>query len=389
MKFNSSNKVYAHVDCNSFFASCEMYRNPSLKGKCVCVGWEIIVAASYEAKRYWVKTWTPVWEARRMLGKEFILIHPDLNFYKQISKRFTTFLGDYSNSIQIFSIDEAFMDITWMAEYRKIDYLEFAIFLKKEIRRCIWIPVSVWIANTKIKAKIFSDINKPFWECVAFEDDPVSGILSKLKVTETPFIGKKTWEKLQYICKTIEDFRKLSFWSIDEMLGKNWTDLWLELNWVDIMDFSGNPIPKSISRTSSFNKKITNDKDFLWSQIVDHFNQAYFILTKYNLELKNIAIYLRDKDFCRYAYDFNFEIHTNIRTDLLMKLREIFNSKVPFSLEYRSTGVIFSDFKEFVPKQLSLQDFDNVTFEKNKKLMHAIEAVNKFYWKKKVNIGAM
>lgn len=47
-----------------------------------------------------------------MLGKEFILIHPDLNFYKQISKRFTTFLGDYSNSIQIFSIDEAFMDIT-------------------------------------------------------------------------------------------------------------------------------------------------------------------------------------------------------------------------------------------------------------------------------------
>ncbi|EKE28657.1 MAG: hypothetical protein ACD_3C00035G0007 [uncultured bacterium (gcode 4)] len=389
MKFNSSNKVYAHVDCNSFFASCEIYRNPSLKGKCVCVGWEIIVAASYEAKKYWIKTWTPVWEARRILGKEFILIHPDLRFYKQISKRFTTFLWDYSNSIQIFSIDEAFMDITWIAEYHKMDYLEFAIFLKKEIRRCIWIPVSVGIANTKIKAKIFSDINKPFWEFVAFEDEPVSKMLSKLKVTDTPFIGKKTWEKLQYVCKTIEDFRRLSFWSVDEMLGKNWTDLWLELNWADIMDFSGNPIPKSISRTSSFNKKITNDKDFLWSQIVGHFNQAYFILTKYNLELKNIAVYLRDKDFCRYAYDFNFEAHTNIRTDLLARLREVFNSKVPFSLEYRSTGVILSDFKEYIPKQLSLDDINNVTFEKNKKLMHAIEAVNKFYWKKAVNIWTL
>ncbi len=389
MKFNSSNKVYAHVDCNSFFASCEIYRNPSLKGKCVCVGWEIIVAASYEAKKYWIKTWTPVWEARRILGKEFILIHPDLRFYKQISKRFTTFLWDYSNSIQIFSIDEAFMDITWIAEYHKMDYLEFAIFLKKEIRRCIWIPVSVGIANTKIKAKIFSDINKPFWEFVAFEDEPVSKMLSKLKVTDTPFIGKKTWEKLQYVCKTIEDFRRLSFWSVDEMLGKNWTDLWLELNWADIMDFSGNPIPKSISRTSSFNKKITNDKDFLWSQIVEHFNQAYFILTKYNLELKNIAVYLRDKDFCRYAYDFNFEAHTNIRTDLLARLREVFNSKVPFSLEYRSTGVILSDFKEYIPKQLSLDDINNVTFEKNKKLMHAIEAVNKFYWKKAVNIWTL
>ncbi|EKE27667.1 MAG: hypothetical protein ACD_3C00176G0002, partial [uncultured bacterium (gcode 4)] len=121
-------------------------------------------------------------------------------------------------------------------------------------------------------------------------------------------------------------------------------------------------------------------------QIVEHFNQAYFILTKYNLELKNVAVYLRDKDFCRYAYDFNFEAHTNIRTDLLARLREVFNSKVPFSLEYRSTGVILSDFKEYIPKQLSLDDINNVTFEKNKKLMHAIEAVNKFYWKKAVNI---
>jgi hypothetical protein len=48
-------------------------------------------------------------------------------------------------------------------------------------------------------------------------------------------------------------------------------------------------------------------------------------------------------------------------------------------MEYRSTGVILSDFKEFVPKQMSLDDYNNTTFEKNKKLMHAIEAVNKFY----------
>ena len=389
MKFISSDRVYGHIDCNSFFASCEVYRNPELKGKCVCVWWEIIVAASYEAKRYWIKTGTPVWEARRILGEKFILIHPDLSFYKIISKRFTNFLKDYSNSIQVFSIDEAFVDITWMAEFYGMDYLEFAVFLKKEIKKSIWIWVSVWIANTKIKAKVFSDINKPFWECVAFEDEDISRILGGLKVTDVPFIWRKTWEKLEYICKNAEDFRKLSFWKVDELLGKNWTDLWLELNWVDVMDFAGNPIPKSITRTSSFNKKMTNDKDFLWSQILEHFNRAYFMLTRYNLELKTIWIYLRDKDFRRYVYDLTLDDHSNLRSVLVTKLREIFRSQIPFDNLYRSSGVVMWDFKEFVPKQLSVYDIDNEAFEKNKKLFSAIENMNKKYWKKMVEVGLL
>jgi len=67
MIFKTSTKTYAHVDCDSFFASCEVFRNPKLEKKYVCVGSEIVVAATYNAKRLGIKTGTPIWEAKRIL----------------------------------------------------------------------------------------------------------------------------------------------------------------------------------------------------------------------------------------------------------------------------------------------------------------------------------
>jgi len=71
MKFKTSNHIYAHIDCDSFFASCEILRNPKLYGKYVCVGTEIIIAATYNAKALGVKVGTPIWEAKKILrGKD-------------------------------------------------------------------------------------------------------------------------------------------------------------------------------------------------------------------------------------------------------------------------------------------------------------------------------
>ncbi len=92
MFFKSSTSVYAHIDCNSFFASCEVLRNPALKGKCVCIGDQISIAASYEAKKFGVKTGTPMWEAERILGERLIKILPDHKFYSDVSKRLMCYM---------------------------------------------------------------------------------------------------------------------------------------------------------------------------------------------------------------------------------------------------------------------------------------------------------
>jgi len=72
MRFKISKKIYAHIDCDSFFVACEVFRNPGLAKKHVCVGKDITIAASYSAKRKGVKVGTPFWEAKRILGKDFV-----------------------------------------------------------------------------------------------------------------------------------------------------------------------------------------------------------------------------------------------------------------------------------------------------------------------------
>lgn len=92
MIFHSSPRAFAHIDCNSFFASCEVLRDPSLAGKFVCVGDQIIIAASYECKRLGIKTGMGMWEAERILRGKIVKKIPDHTWYREVSNRFSKYL---------------------------------------------------------------------------------------------------------------------------------------------------------------------------------------------------------------------------------------------------------------------------------------------------------
>lgn len=377
MKFSISKKVYAHVDCNSFFASCEILREPDLAWKCVCVWWEIVLAATYEAKALWIKTWTPIWEAKAILGKKWIFLRPDHIWYSEVSKMFMEFLRENSLEIYIFSIDEAFIEITWLDVLYKKSYLELAVDLKKKIKNELWLPVSIWISNTRIRAKIFSEVNKPFWEFVWLGDYEVEEIFKKLKISDIPFIWKKLQERLKYTAKSIDDYRKLPFWQLKELIWKNGTDLWLELNWVDTLkriwwQFEA----KSISRTRSFNHEMLTDKARLWLKLVSNFEIAFEDLMKNNFETKSIWLYLRDKEMKRYLFEWKFEEYTNNKKFLLNSLKKLFEQYFVLWIIYRSTWVVFSIFQKTTPKQLSLFQQTNDIFDKNKKLSETILNLN-------------
>ena len=163
MIFKTSKELYAHIDANCFFVSCERLRNPALCGKFVVVAGDIIIAASYECRKYQIKVGTPIWEAEQILGNRLMRIRPDLRYYTEISQKFMDFLSEKSLATEPFSIDEAFVLITGIPERTHSgDYEAYANDLKREILDRIGIPVSIGIANTRIKSKIFSDINKPF-----------------------------------------------------------------------------------------------------------------------------------------------------------------------------------------------------------------------------------
>lgn len=108
---HKSEQIRALADCDSFFASCEVARNPSLKGKCVCIGKEgdIITASTYEAKARGIKTGTPSREAKRLLGDDLVLIAPDMKFYGQMSQKIFSCLAEYVDQLEQYSVDEAFV----------------------------------------------------------------------------------------------------------------------------------------------------------------------------------------------------------------------------------------------------------------------------------------
>lgn len=90
--------AYTHrrllIDCNSFFASCEVLRDPTLRGTPVCVGMDIILAATYEAKRFGIYTGMPVREAKKILPKTTVFLPPDMRRYGMVSQRVMLFLKE-------------------------------------------------------------------------------------------------------------------------------------------------------------------------------------------------------------------------------------------------------------------------------------------------------
>lgn len=219
MAFRPSSRIYAHVDCNSFFASCEVFRNPRLKGKCVCVGDQIVIAATYEAKRRGVKTGTPMWEAERMLSGALVKIIPDHAFYSEMSRRLMSYVTSVVGPVEQFSIDEFFADVTGLADAKtQAGYGRFAEKLKSDILREVGLAVSVGVGHTRIRAKMFSEINKPFGCFVAFDREEVEELFSELPLREIPYIGRNNAERLGAGVKTVLDFYSLEPSKVREIL---------------------------------------------------------------------------------------------------------------------------------------------------------------------------
>ncbi len=297
MQFKKSNKIFVHIDCDSFFASCEILKNPSLKDNFVCVWEEIVVACTYNCKDLWIKTWTPVWTAKKILKDKWVFLKWDMWFYQEISKNLFVFLREKTLLVEEFSIDEAFCEITGIPEYKKVTLWKYLRDLQKEILDKIWVPVSIWCSETRIKAKIYSKLNKPYWIYIWFDLKREINLFKNLEIIKIPFIGKKTSEKLKTKAKTIYDFVQLWFWDLKQIIWKNATDLRLELVWVNAFSINTSKDSLSMSRSRSFNKNITNDKNFLHTQMLTHFDRLFFDLTQKNLALRKISVFFRKKSF--------------------------------------------------------------------------------------------
>jgi nucleotidyltransferase/DNA polymerase involved in DNA repair len=152
-------RVIALVDCDSFFVSCEQKRNPSLKGKPVCVISNkegCVISRAREAKQMGIRMGEPLFMAKKEHPKGIYIV-ADHEYYSFVSAQVMMILKDFSPYVQIYSVDEAFVDFTGLKNLYKKNYYRLAQYLRKRILDEVDIPVSIGVSSTKTLSKLASD----------------------------------------------------------------------------------------------------------------------------------------------------------------------------------------------------------------------------------------
>ena len=185
-------RTVMHIDMNSFFASVEQAANPNLKGKPVVVTGSqqrtVILTASYEARAFGVKTGMMLFEARR-LCPEVIMVPADNRKYTHTSTQIMRMMHDYTPLVEVFSIDEAWIDVT--GSLRLFGGAEnIAYQLKSRIRQHFDITCSIGVAPNKLLAKLASEMKKPDG-LTTIRPEQISRTLEHLPIKELCGVGRK------------------------------------------------------------------------------------------------------------------------------------------------------------------------------------------------------
>jgi len=196
----SAARTILHIDMNAFFASVEQRHNPQLQGKPIAVigsaSRTVILTASYEARAFGVKTGQTTWEARR-LCPQLILVPTSNRLYSATSQQIIAILRDYTPLVEVFSIDEAFLDLS--GSLRLFGPAEqIAHQIKGRIRDELGLNCSIGIAPNKLLAKLASDLQKPDG-LVVVRPDQVARLLETMPVGELCGIGRATARQLSLL----------------------------------------------------------------------------------------------------------------------------------------------------------------------------------------------
>ncbi len=194
-------KTILHIDFNSYFATVEQQANPKLRGKPigVCGGDRltrtVIGAASIEAKKFGVRTAMPIWEAKQ-LCPQIILVPGDSDKYLSVTTQFLNILRGYSPDLEVFSIDEVFLELP--VEYSAATALEIAREIKARIKSEIgeWMKCSVGISYNKLMAKLASNLQKVDGLVVIENEKQAIQVLDNLNLDQICGIGYRIKKRL-------------------------------------------------------------------------------------------------------------------------------------------------------------------------------------------------
>ena len=389
--------MFALIDCNNFYASCERVFNPSLNGKPVVVlsnNDGCVIARSNEAKALGVPMGAPAFKFKDLMESgEVHVFSSNFALYGDMSNRVMTILGSFCPNMEIYSIDEAFLDFSGF-ELHDLEAIGFE--MRKRVLQWTGIPVSVGFAPTKALAKVANRIAKKFTERtggvykIETEEQRIKA-LKWLKIEDVWGIGRRHARRLQ-------EMSVLTAYQFTQL-----TDRWVR----DMMTVVGLRLKHDLEGKPTLQLEDVKDKkNIATTRTFDH-NYSDLALIKERVASFAVSCaekLRRQRSCCNSVMVF---IHTNgFREDqpqysknIVIKLPYATNSSIELvkfavmGLErifvkgygYKKAGVIVGDFTPEDNQQLNLFDNRNV---KHIAVMKAVDKINQSFGQQKVRLAA-
>lgn len=371
-----------HSDLNNFYASVECLYNPSLRNKAVAVVGDaearhgIVLAKNYTAKKYGVKTGDTIWEAKQKCSEELVCVTANFERYYYISKLVKNMYREYTDKVESFGIDEAWLDVSGIVNSFEEAY-NLADKIRKRVIEEFGLTVSVGVSFNKIFAKLGSDLKKPNAVTVITTEN-YKDIVWKLPVSDLLYVGASTTEKLNKMgINTIGDLANSQPNILRAVLGKNGEKLHTFANGNDssvVKRYDEIDEVKSIGNSTTCPRDLKTNQEVRAIICVLSESVAKRMRAK-NLWCNTVCLNIKTGDLKSFEVSKKIEFPTNLASVIADECYKLFDfdwSKTIRAIGVRVTGLSGE------PMQYSL--FNNAQSNKKKEVFeNAIESIRSRY----------
>ncbi len=401
MRFQS--EVYALIDVNNCYVSCERVFNPKLNNVPVIVlsnNDGCAVARSQEAKDLGIKMGVPLFQIRDIVEKHNVqVLSSNYALYAEMSHRFHSILAEYvaPGEQEVYSIDECFLKLTAYSE--NYDLIEYAQDMRQRILQWIGLPVSVGIGRSKTEAKLANHMAKKakrfdgVCDLVSMDPKHRDYFSSLVDVSEVWGVGRQHSKKLKNLnINTVLDLAKSSPQQMGKLFSVVMQRTVMELQGVSCIELEqAPPTKKQIISSRSFGSRVT-DIESLSEAMSDYLQNAVKRLREDESLCGCVIAFAQSNPFDKNRPFYNKSINISFAepTDcaavmnraVMKRMNELFRE----GIEFKKCGVILTAIE---PKSTYIYDLlsDNTQIEKNERLQEALEKVKVRFGDKKLAIG--
>ncbi len=392
--------MYALVDCNNFFVSCERTLDSQLEGKPVVVlsnNDGCVVSRSNEAKALGIPMGAPAFQYKNLFKEHDVKVFSaKFELYNYYSQKVSEISQSYAPNSEIYSIDELFLDFHG---FKYVNLEEYCVEIRNRIIREHNIPVSIGIAPTKTLCKVANRIVKKdpdlFRNGVYRLDTPskIEKALKWLDIADVWGIGRKYSAKMQDsgIYKAWDLLQKPEMW-VRKIMGIHGIRIVNELCGIPQLELESPAKKKSIAVTRSFMEMLTA-KEEVRERVKTFALYCAEKLRKQNTCCKMITVFVQTNRFRKELGEYRnsrtsvFSNPTNSSILIAKEANLLFNEIFVDGFHYKKAGVVVNDFVPEDARLISL--FERDVQNQHLPIMKAMDILNKKYGKDKIRLGSM